>query len=98
MTTRPIVSIAQLDALEAAAEGTLTRPDEKFPHWRIGDGLAVTPSARALLARALIEETGAAEYLNPITFEIERVIYARITAAGRELLEDLRGRAPRGKA
>lgn len=87
MTTRPVVSIAQLDALEAAAEGTLTRPDEKFPHWRIGDGLAVTPTARALLDRGLIEEQPPQD----------GQILAIPTEAGRAILAELASRAPAGK-
>ena len=100
MTTRPTVSRAQLDALEGAQDGRLRRPDTREEYWRIerrnGTSIPATPSARTLVARGLVAEL-AVEWFNPITFEIERVIYAQVTEAGRALLVDFASREPTPK-
>lgn len=85
VTTRPTVSRAQLDALEATAESKLSRADGPYPHWYIDDGLAVTASALALLGRGLIEEGHVRD---------DGRIPAVLTEAGRELLDELASRAP----
>lgn len=93
MTTRPTVSLAQLDALEAAAAGTLSRSDVDYDYgtWRIdGDGPAITTTVASLLKRGLIEES------QPCALDGQ--IPAILTDAGRELLADLASRTPPGKA
>lgn len=91
MTTRPTVSLAQLDVLEAAAEGNLTSCGQPCGHWRI-DGDAVTPSARFLLLRGLIAEGESFE-----DAEGKKRVRAFVTPAGRELLEDFASREPARK-
>lgn len=96
MTTRPTVSIAQLDALEAAAAGVLVqskRRGESYPHWRIelDEDIfeLVTRTADSLLARGLIEKGVARD---------DGSVPAVVTEAGRAILADLASRSPHGKA
>lgn len=92
MTTRPIVSIAQLDALEAADAGVLVqsqRRGETYPHWRIelDEDIfqLITRTADSLLARALIRKG---------TPRSDDSVPAELTEAGRAILAELASRAP----
>lgn len=92
MTTRPIVSIAQLDALEAAAAGVLIqsqRRGETYPHWRIelDEDIfqLITRTADSLLARRLIRKG---------TPRNDGSIAAELTETGRAILDDLASRTP----
>lgn len=93
MTTRPAVSLAQLDALEAAAGGTvLRRPDST--HWWDTEagpdqGALLTVPVRVLLERGLLEEGP------PIA---DGMIPVVPTVAGHALLDDLTNRGPAGTA
>lgn len=92
MTTRPTVSIAQLDVLEAAAAGKLSRSDTDYDlgTWRIdGDGPAVTGSATSLLKRGLIEESPPCD--------LDGRLPAYPTEAGHALLAELASREPARK-
>lgn len=89
------ISRAQLEALEAAKRGELSRPDEKHEHWRIAGAttgpvrsLAVTPSARTLLARGFIRE--AAPSNGRIT--------AIVTENGHAVLDEFASREPAKQA
>lgn len=85
------ISRAQLEALEAAKRGELSRPDQKHEHWRIAGGTtgyfgarAVTATARTLLARDFIREGEASDGRIP----------AVITENGLAVLDELASREP----
>jgi hypothetical protein len=95
MTTRPTLSLRQLDTLEAIAEFEVSKPDQAvhgyhdFETWRIsGDGPAVTVQVDSLLRKglAVVDDT-----------PTDGRWYAILTDAGRELLAELASRAPAGK-
>lgn len=95
MTTRPTVSRAQHDALEAAAAGVLIeskRRGETYLHWRIEIDedicQTVTRTAESLRARGLIAK-GAPR--------ADGSVPAVVTDAGRELLAELASREPARK-
>lgn len=96
MTTRPIVSVAGLEAMEAADAGVLTygqRRGETYAHWRIEIDAdiwkPVTRTGGSLLARGLIAKGDA--------FHDEHGnehVRAVLTDTGRAILDDLHGRSP----
>ena len=92
MTTRPVVSIPQLDALEATAAGVLVqsqRRGETYPHWRIelDEDIfqLITRTADTLLKRGLIRKG---------TPRDDGSVPAELTDEGRAILDDLASRSP----
>lgn len=94
MTTRPIVSVLQLDVLEAAAAGRLAlsqQHGESYPHWRIqlddATTKPVTRTANGVLTRGLIAKG------DRFTDDDPTVLARGVpTHAGRAILDDLRSR------
>lgn len=94
MTTRPTVSRAQLDVLQAVARGEVSKPNHTgydMGTWRVGGsrGRAVTIPLQSLIRKGLVQPYGA-------TKDMRR--YAQITDHGRALLDDYASRQPRPEA
>lgn len=96
MTTRPIVSLAQLEVLEAAAAGVLLQSQQRgyaYAHWRIEHDVdiykPVTRTADSLLVRGLIAKGPTLQSPDGIPR-----IRAVVTDAGRALLDELASREP----
>jgi hypothetical protein len=86
------ISSAQLDALEAAKRGQLTRPDTKHEHWRLANGAAVTATARTLLARGFIlEGTASGGHIPAVITEHGQAV---LDEHGQAVLDELASREP----
>jgi DNA-binding MarR family transcriptional regulator len=97
MTTRPIVSRAQLDALEATARSEVSRGAGLDPGtdyaWRAHPaGPSITVTVEALQRRGLVRES-----METVVVDGRRHRLLVLTAAGAELLAELASRAPAGK-